>query len=168
MGSSALIGNSAIIAAGTYPSLRRNYRTVGMYIPQDQPLRVTVPETPSIAALVKDYKGNSTTVAGEAFVPSPETLDSRTKILDAGGFPDRVSTEARAAAHVHRHPALQVGQIEVILPVAPVGRPDQVEQGLVPGNWELLTLAQHPARGVKVAGEHTDLADVRGAHDLLP
>ncbi|HEV8060380.1 MAG TPA: pitrilysin family protein [Gemmataceae bacterium] len=61
-------------------------RTVGMYIPQDQPMRVTVPETPSIATLVKDYKGGTETAAGEAFDPSPENLDARTKIVDAGGI----------------------------------------------------------------------------------
>ncbi len=61
-------------------------RTVGMYIPQDQPMRVTVPETPSIAALVKDYKGGKVATAGEAFDPSPENLDARTKIVDVGGI----------------------------------------------------------------------------------
>lgn len=61
-------------------------RTVGMYIPQDQPLRVTVPEAPSIASLVNDYKGGNVTVAGEAFDPSPENLNARTKIIDQNGI----------------------------------------------------------------------------------
>jgi zinc protease len=61
-------------------------RTVGMYIPQDQPLRVTIPETPSIAALVKDYKGGKVAAAGEAFEPSPENLNTRTKIVDQDGI----------------------------------------------------------------------------------
>ena len=61
-------------------------RTVGMYIPQDQALRVTVPEAPSIASLVDSYKGGVVTAAGEAFDPSPENLDARTKLVNEGNL----------------------------------------------------------------------------------
>jgi zinc protease len=70
--------------AKTY--FKKYNRTVGMYIPQDQPERVTVPETPQIAALVKDYKGGKLAKAGEAFDPSPANLDARVKIVDVDGI----------------------------------------------------------------------------------
>jgi zinc protease len=61
-------------------------RTVGMYIPQNTPDRVTVPETPLIASLVENYKGGKAASAGEAFDPSPANLDARTKIVDVDGI----------------------------------------------------------------------------------
>ncbi len=70
--------------AKTY--FKKYNRTVGMYIPQETPDRVTVPETPLIASLVDNYKGGKVASAGEAFDPSPANLDARTKIVDADGI----------------------------------------------------------------------------------
>ncbi len=42
-------------AADTY--LVRSNRTVGVYIPTESPERAPVPATPSVAEMVKDYKG---------------------------------------------------------------------------------------------------------------
>src|SRR5262249_19057369 len=58
----------------------------GIYIPTEQPQFVKVPETPSVADLVKDYKGGQSVTAGEAFDPSPENIDKRTQraVLPSG------------------------------------------------------------------------------------
>jgi len=61
-------------------------RTLGVFIPSDAPRRLTVPAVPSIAAVVKDYKGGAAVAAGEAFDPTPENLDARTKIIEEGGI----------------------------------------------------------------------------------
>ncbi|HXY36365.1 MAG TPA: insulinase family protein, partial [Planctomycetaceae bacterium] len=61
-------------------------RTVGVYIPTTAPTRLSVPGVPSIAAVVKDYKGGVVTEAGEAFDPTPANIDKRTKIIDEGNF----------------------------------------------------------------------------------
>jgi zinc protease len=61
-------------------------RTVGVYIPTSTPTRLSVPGVPSIAAVVKDYKGGAVGAAGEAFDPTPANLDKRTKIIDEGNF----------------------------------------------------------------------------------
>jgi zinc protease len=61
-------------------------RTAGVYIPTSAPTRLSVPGVPSIAAVVKDYKGGAVTEAGEAFDPTPANLDKRTKIIDEGNF----------------------------------------------------------------------------------
>jgi zinc protease len=77
--------------AGTY--LRSANRTVGMYIPTDQAQRAIIAAAPSLESQVKDYKGGSVAAAGEAFDPSPGTLDARTKFveLNGNGEPSRVS-----------------------------------------------------------------------------
>jgi zinc protease len=57
----------------------RNNRTVGLYIPSDKPERATVPQTPDMADLLKDYKGGEAIAAGEAFDPTPENVEKRVK-----------------------------------------------------------------------------------------
>jgi zinc protease len=61
-------------------------RTVGVYIPSKESMRLAVPEAPPIELVVKDYKGGSVAAAGEAFDPSPANLDARTKIVKDGGL----------------------------------------------------------------------------------
>lgn len=57
--------------------LVRSNRTVGLYIPAGKPERAPVPPTPSVAALVKDYKGGKAITAGEAFEPTPANVEKR-------------------------------------------------------------------------------------------
>lgn len=65
--------------------LRQNNRTVGMYLPIDEADRVSVPETPSLAEMVGDYKGRKAIAAGEVFDVSPENIEDRTKRLTING-----------------------------------------------------------------------------------
>jgi zinc protease len=59
--------------------LNRTNRTVGLYIPSDKPERANVPERPNIENLLKDYKGGSALVAGEAFDPTPENIEAHVR-----------------------------------------------------------------------------------------
>jgi zinc protease len=59
--------------------LKRDNRTVGLFIPTTEPDRTAIPPAPDIAATLKDYKGDAAVAAGEAFDPSPENIDSRTQ-----------------------------------------------------------------------------------------
>lgn len=59
--------------------LKADNRTVGVFIPTEKPDRSEIPAAPDVAALVKDYKGTQTVSTGEAFDPSPENIESRTK-----------------------------------------------------------------------------------------
>jgi zinc protease len=70
--------------AKTY--FQRPNRTVGMYIPVDQPQRLLIAAAPPLESLVKDYKGGTVAEAGEVFDPTPENLDTRTKIVEMGGL----------------------------------------------------------------------------------
>jgi zinc protease len=66
--------------------LVRSNRTVGVFIPTKAPERASVPATPDVAALVKDYKGGEGVARGEAFDPSPENIEKRVRggTLDGG------------------------------------------------------------------------------------
>jgi zinc protease len=69
--------------------LVRSNRTVGEYIPSKAPQRAVIPATPSIAAVLKDYKGGPSIARGEAFDPSPENIEKRVK---RGVLPSGVKT----------------------------------------------------------------------------
>lgn len=58
--------------------LKDSNRTIGKFIPTAAPDRSEIPATPSVAAEVKDYKGNAAVTAGEAFDPTPANIDART------------------------------------------------------------------------------------------
>ncbi|MEO5881521.1 MAG: pitrilysin family protein [Caldimonas sp.] len=66
--------------------LRRDNRTVGIYLPTAQPERAPAPARVDVAALVKGYQGDPGAVQAESFDPSPANLDARTQrfVLDSG------------------------------------------------------------------------------------
>lgn len=53
-------------------------RTVGVFIPDKNPVRAEIPNPPDVMALVKDYKGEAVVSQGESFDASPENIDKRT------------------------------------------------------------------------------------------
>ncbi len=57
--------------------LQQSNRTVGLYIPTNQPQRTPIPETPEIASLVDGYKGREASSSGEAFDVSPLAIQKR-------------------------------------------------------------------------------------------
>jgi zinc protease len=67
------------LAATQY--LKPANRTLGQFIPTDRPDRAPLPAIPDVAAAVKDYKGDPAAAKGEAFDPSPENIDKRTRQL---------------------------------------------------------------------------------------
>jgi zinc protease len=79
------------VTAGDVNRVARIYfqkqnRTVGIYIPEDKPHRLAITPAPALDTIVRDYKGGAVAAAGEAFDPSPENLDARTKVVDLGGI----------------------------------------------------------------------------------
>ena len=63
---------------------QENNRTVGLFIPTEEPKHVTIPATPDVAALVEDYKGREAIAQGEVFDPAPANIESRTTRLTLG------------------------------------------------------------------------------------
>lgn len=62
--------------------LRRNNRTVGLYIPTDQPERVAVPAAPDLKSLVADYQGRKAIAEGEAFEATAANIEARVQRVD--------------------------------------------------------------------------------------
>ncbi len=53
-------------------------RTIGIFLPDDNPVRAEIPDPPNVHLLVNNYKGKEEIAVGEEFDPSPENIDSRT------------------------------------------------------------------------------------------
>jgi zinc protease len=70
-------------AAAAY--LKPSNATWGEFVPTQKPDRAEIPPTPDVAALVKDYKGDTARAVGEAFDPSPANIDARTTITTLPG-----------------------------------------------------------------------------------
>jgi zinc protease len=75
---------AAPVAGVAQRYFRRDNRTVGAFIPEDAPLRADVPAPLTAEALLKDFKPRAAATAGEAFDPSQENIDRRTRVVRAG------------------------------------------------------------------------------------
>jgi zinc protease len=64
---------------------RRDNRTVGIFMPEDNPLRAEIPATPAVAEVMKDFKPKQVSGTAEAFDPSQDNIDRRTTRLEFGG-----------------------------------------------------------------------------------
>ena len=73
------------LAAVSY--IKPSNRTVGFFVPTDQPNRADIPAAPVVATLVADYAGDEVVAVGEEFDPSPDNVESRTERTEfASGF----------------------------------------------------------------------------------
>jgi zinc protease len=70
---------AADVNAAAAKYLIASNRTLGIFEPTKKPVLASIPETPDVAALVKDYKGGASLAQGEAFEPTPENIDKRTQ-----------------------------------------------------------------------------------------
>ncbi len=60
--------------------LTRNNRTVGRFLPAAEPERVEIPIIADISPMLENYKGKAKIAEGEAFEPSFDNIDSRTRL----------------------------------------------------------------------------------------
>ena len=61
-------------------------RTLGVYLPTDQPLRAPLPAKVDLAAQMQTFKPQAAAAAVEAFDATPANIDRRTQRLDIGGL----------------------------------------------------------------------------------
>jgi zinc protease len=101
-------------------------RTVGIYLPQEQPQRLAIPAAPPLETLVKDYKGGTTVAAGEAFDPTPENLQARTRIVDEGSLKAGLLPKKNRGESVSLVLTLHYGNEESL-------RGQNVAAGMLPG-----------------------------------
>ncbi|HET6263507.1 MAG TPA: pitrilysin family protein [Usitatibacter sp.] len=66
------------VAVASKAYFRRDNRTVGYFLPEDNPMRAEIPPAPTLAEVMKDFKPKTDTTVSEAFDPSQENLDKRT------------------------------------------------------------------------------------------
>jgi zinc protease len=62
-------------------------RTVGVFIPTDQPDRAAVPPAPDLATLVANYQGRAALAEGEAFDATPASIEAR---VQRPGLPEGI------------------------------------------------------------------------------
>ena len=67
---------------------KQSNRTVAQFVPTQNPDRAEIPnlKDAEILAMVKDYKGNATVAAGEAFDPTHANIEARTTRSQIGGI----------------------------------------------------------------------------------
>jgi zinc protease len=73
------------VAAASKGYFRRDNRTVGLFLPEDNPLRAEIPPTPGVAQVMKDFKPKAASGVSEAFDPSQANIDARTKRFTVEG-----------------------------------------------------------------------------------
>ncbi len=53
-------------------------RTIGLFIPDKDPVRAEIPDAPNVRSLLANYQGKEEIAIGEEFDPSPSNIDKRT------------------------------------------------------------------------------------------
>ena len=97
--------------AGQY--LKRDNRTLAQFIPTDRPERAEIPPRPDVAALLKDYKGDTAVAAGESFDPSQENIDRRTTLSSLpGGMKLALLPKKTRSSRVQAQVRLHFGDVE--------------------------------------------------------
>ncbi len=97
--------------------LKPSNRTVGVFIPTDNPVRATVAwvDDGAIAAVASAYRGDSSYVSGEAFDPSPANIDARTtRTTLPGGFKVALLPKKTRGATVTARITLRFGDAKTL------------------------------------------------------
>jgi zinc protease len=62
----------------------RDNRVVGFFVPEDTPQRAEIPAAPAAATLLADYRPSAQGQTAEAFEPTQDNIDKRTRIVTIG------------------------------------------------------------------------------------
>jgi len=73
------------VAAAAARYFKRDNRTVGMFLPDADPQRATVPPAPAVESLLKDFKPQASSLSAEDFDPTQANIMKRTTLTTAGG-----------------------------------------------------------------------------------
>lgn len=74
------------VADASMKYFKRDNRTLGLFIPDDQPQRAEIPPAPSVAEVMKDFKPTQQVSHAEAFDPSQANIEARTRLQKIGGL----------------------------------------------------------------------------------
>jgi len=73
------------VAAASGRYFMRSNRVTGTFVPEDAPLRATVPPAPTLESVMKDFKPSASSLVSEDFDPSQANIMKRTQLTTAGG-----------------------------------------------------------------------------------
>ncbi|MFI4941144.1 MAG: M16 family metallopeptidase [Burkholderiales bacterium] len=74
------------VAAVSQKYFKRDNRTVGLFLSEEQPQRAEIPLAPPVAEVMKDYKPVQPALNAEAFNPTQANIDARTLHQKIGGL----------------------------------------------------------------------------------
>ncbi len=88
---------------------RRDNRTIGYFFPEDNPQRAEIPPAPTLAEVMKDFHPKADTTVAEAFDPSQENIDKRTRRFDIGDIKVALLSKKNRGETVNVSLALRIG-----------------------------------------------------------
>ena len=92
--------------------LQPENRTVGIFLPTDEPRRVRIPSAPDVAALVRDYRGREGVTTGEAFDVTPANIDAHTECFQlAEGINTVLLSKRTRGEAIHLDLTLRYGDL---------------------------------------------------------
>jgi len=97
------------VASASKKYFRRDNRTTGMFLPEDDPQRAEIPPAPTVAEVMKDFKPKAATLTGEAFDPSQANIDARTKRFNIGDLKVALLAKKNRGETVNVSLALRIG-----------------------------------------------------------
>ena len=97
------------VASAAKAYYRRDNRVVGIFQPEDNPQRAEIPPAPTVAEVLKDFKGKTETTVAEAFDPSQANIDARTQRLTLGGVKVALLPKKNRGELVNVSLALRIG-----------------------------------------------------------
>ncbi len=88
---------------------KRDNRTTGYFLPEENPQRADIPATPSVQEVMKDFKPKEASEHAEIFDPSQANIDARTKRLDFGHVKVALLAKKNRGETVNVSVALHIG-----------------------------------------------------------
>jgi len=106
--------------AATY--LKDDNQTLGIFLPTEKPDRSEIPPAVDVAALVRDYRGDTALAQGEAFDPAPDVIDQRTmRSTLSSGLKLALLPKTTRGQTVNLQLALHFGSLQTVMNKSTVG-----------------------------------------------
>ena len=97
------------VQAASKKYFRRDNRTVGFFLPEDNPQRAEIPPAPPLAEVMKDFKPKEDKSVAEAFDPSQDNINARTKRFEVDGIQVALLSKKNRGETVNVSIALRIG-----------------------------------------------------------
>ncbi len=101
--------DAARVQAAAKKYFRRDNRTVGFFLPEDNPQRAEIPATPALAEVMKDFKPKQDTTVSESFDPSQDNINKRTKRFEVDGIKVALLSKKNRGETVNVAIAMRIG-----------------------------------------------------------